>query len=148
MTQATLDVRPPDLATARATGECAAHLATERAERCTPNFSARAEAAILAKLATGRASGEDLTDHAAACGIEFKDGRALGSVFASLLRRDLIVVVGECKRRRGHGSRGGSIYALANTYEAHKAAFLAAHPGATAEQVESACQDIAERLGA
>lgn len=107
--QATLDVRPPDLATARAVGDRAAQLATDKAERAAPGFVARAEAAVLAKLATGPASGEDITD-CVQQQVGFKDGRCMGSVFASMLRRGLIVVIGECKRRRGHGSRGGSIY--------------------------------------
>lgn len=112
MEQASLNFNAPPLAQACAVGQHAAQLATDRAERETPNFRARAEAAILAKLATGPASGEDLTDHVAACGIEFKDGRALGSIYASMRRRGLIVVVGTCPRRRGHGCAGGNRYAL------------------------------------
>jgi hypothetical protein len=110
MDQACLDFSAPSLAQARAVGAIAGQLATDKAERETPGFSERAQAAILARLATGPASGEDLTDHVRACGIEFKDGRALGSIFSGLLRRCLIKVIGECKRRRGHGCRGGSIY--------------------------------------
>lgn len=107
--QTEMDVRPADLATARAVGERSAQLATDRAERESPGFVARAEAAVLAKLATGPASGEDITDYVQQV-VGFQDGRCMGSVFASMLRRGLIVVIGECKRRRGHGSRGGSIY--------------------------------------
>ena len=110
--QAALDFPTPTLSQARSTGQAAQKLATDRAERDTPNFSERAEAAILKRLADGPASGEDLTDFVRASGVEFKDGRALGSIFSSLLRRGLIVVIGECKRRRGHGARGGSVYAL------------------------------------
>lgn len=109
--QATLDFDAPPLAQARAVGAIAGQLATDRAARETPSFRERAEATILAKLATGPASGEDCTDYVAACGINFADGRALGSIYASLIRRGLIKVVGECKRKRGHGSRGGSVYA-------------------------------------
>lgn len=108
--QTTLDVRPPDLATARAVGEVASQLATDRAERDGPGFVVRAEAAVLARLATGPASAEDLTDHARAQGVEFKDGRAMGSVYASMQRRGLIRIVAECKRRRGHGTSGGHIW--------------------------------------
>lgn len=108
--QAVIDVRPPDLATARAVGQVAQQLATDRAERDAPGFRERAEAAVLAKLATGPASAEDLTDHVKACGIDFKDGRAMGSVYASMSRRGLIRIVGDCKRRRGHGTSGGHIW--------------------------------------
>lgn len=109
--QAVLDLRPSDLMTARTVGERAAHLATERAERECSNFSAKAEAAILKRLDEGPASGEDLTDYVRDQGVQFKDGRALGSVFANLLRRNAIRVIGECRRKRGHGTRGGSVYA-------------------------------------
>lgn len=94
----------------RRLGDRGAGLALDKAERECTDFSARAEAAILAKLATGPASGEDCTDYVRDCGVPFKDGRALGAIYASLLRRGLIVVIGETRRRRGHGSRGGSIY--------------------------------------
>lgn len=96
----------------RRLGDRGAGLALDKAERECSDFSARAEAAILAKLATGPVSGEDLTDYVRDCGVPFKDGRALGAIFARLIRQGRITVVGECKRRRGHGSRGGSIYAL------------------------------------
>lgn len=101
----------PDLATARTLGEAASQRATARAERDCPSFSERAEAAILAKLATGPASGEDLTDHVRACGVEFRDGRALGSIYKSLRDRGLIRIAGDCLRRRGHGTSGGHIWA-------------------------------------
>lgn len=110
MSQSTIDVRPADLATARAVGEVAANLATDKAERESPGFVARAENAVLAKLATGPASAEDITDFVRLQGVEFKDGRAMGSVFASMHRRGLIRIVGECKRRRGHGTSGGHIW--------------------------------------
>lgn len=112
MNQASLDFTAPPLAQARAVGQAAQQLATDRAEREAPGFRERAEAAILARLATGPASGEDCTDYVAACGIQFADGRALGSIYASLRRRGLIVVVGHCARRRGNGGQGGSIYSL------------------------------------
>lgn len=112
MKQSTIDVRPPDLATARAVGETAADLATDKAEREAPGFVARAEAAVLAMLAPKgkRASSEDITDYVRLQGVEFKDGRAMGSVFASMNRRKLIRIVGECKRRHGHGTSGGHIW--------------------------------------
>lgn len=96
----------------RRLGDRGAALALDRAERDCSDFSARAEAAILAKLATGPASGEDCTDYVRECGVPFKNGQALGSIYSRLLKQGRIMVVGECKRRRGHGTRGGSIYAL------------------------------------
>lgn len=146
MHQLCIDLQPT-LAQARASGQRGQKLATDRAERDAPNFRARAEAAILARLAAGPASGEDLTDHCAATGLQFADGRALGSIYASLRRRGLIVVVGTCARRRGHGTQGGSVYVLASTYEAQKSAWMATNPSATPEQIEAACRAIAERLG-
>ena len=105
MEQAVLDF-------SRRLGDRMANLATDKAERECTNFSSRAEAAILAKLEKGPTSGEDLTDYVRECGIPFADGRALGSIYASLRRRGLIRVVGTCPRRRGNGTQGGSIYAL------------------------------------
>jgi hypothetical protein len=107
--QTTIDCRPADLATARAVGAVAGQLAADKAEREVPGFAARAEAAVLDKLTKGPASGEDITDHVQQV-VGFGDGRCMGPIFASLLRRGLIVVIGEARRRRGHGSRGGSIY--------------------------------------
>jgi hypothetical protein len=110
MSQATLDVRPPDLATARAVGEVGAQLATGRAERDVTDFRARAEAAILERLQAGPASAEDLTEYVKACGVPFKDGRALGSIYKSLKDRGVIRIVGDCQRRFGHGTGGGHIW--------------------------------------
>lgn len=109
MEQVTLDLRPPDLPTARAVGQIAQRLATDKAERDTPNFSARAEAAILAKLAAGPASGEDLTDYVRER-LPMKDGRALGSIYASMNRRGLIRIAGHCLRKKGRGTAGGHIW--------------------------------------
>ena len=108
--QAALDFTAPTLSQARSTGQAAQKLATDRAERDTPNFSSLAEAAILKRLADGPASGEDLTDFVRASGVEFKDGRALGGVIGSMSRREVIRVVGTCLRRKGHSTAGGLIW--------------------------------------
>lgn len=105
MTQAQLTI---DLS--RRLGDRMAGLATDKAERESSGFSARAEAAILAKLQHGPASGEDLTDWVRECGIPFKDGRALGGVIGGMSKRGQIRVVGGCHRRRGHGTAGGLIW--------------------------------------
>ena len=110
MEQMRIDFNAPPLAQARAAGHLAQQLATDRAERECPDFSARARAAILAKLATGPASGEALTDHVRAQGIDFKDGRALGGVIGGMRRRGEIRVVGTCHRAKGHGTAGGLIW--------------------------------------
>ncbi len=109
--QAVLDVRPPDMATARAVGQVAQQLATDSAERAAPGFSDRARAAILAKLSEGPASGEDLTDHVRACGIPIKDGRELGGIYRSMREKGLIQIIDTCDRRKGHGTGGGKVYA-------------------------------------
>lgn len=108
--QASLQFDAPPLAQARAAGQAAQELATARAERETPDFRARAEAAILAKLAQGPASAEDLTDHVRAAGIPFKDGRAMGNVYKGMKERGLIRIAGDCFRRNGHGTSGGHIW--------------------------------------
>lgn len=110
MSQAVLDVRPPDLATATAVGQVAQQLATDRAERDLPGFRERAEAAVLARLATGPVSAEVLTDYVRACGIEFQDGRAMGHVYKSMKKRGLIRIVAPCLRAFGHGTSGGHIW--------------------------------------
>jgi hypothetical protein len=98
----------------RRLGDRMSRLATDKAERECSDFSARAEAAILAKLEQGRASGEDLTDYVRECGIPLaRNGKELGSIYARLLKEEKIVRVGHCFRRRGNGTAGGSLYALA-----------------------------------
>lgn len=112
MNQLCIDFNAPTMPAARAAGHVAGELATDRAEREAPGFRQRAEAAILQRLAAGPASGEDLTDHVAASGVTFADGRALGGIYSSLRKRKLIRVVGTCNRRKGHGTAGGLIWGL------------------------------------
>jgi hypothetical protein len=84
-----------------------------KAERSDPEFSARAEAAMLAHLrAVGSCSGEDLTTIARAKGAVPHDDRAFGPVFKSMARRGLIRCVGFCLRKRGHGTAGGRIWGI------------------------------------
>ena len=111
--QMTLALDAPPIRQARDAGHEGARRAEQAASRIEPGFRERAEALILQKLAHGPASGEDCTDYVRAAGLQMADGRALGAVYARLLRRGLIVRVGECARARGNGTRGGSVYALA-----------------------------------
>lgn len=110
--QAAFDCRPPDLATAKAVGQIALQLATDKAERDCPGFRERVRAAVLERLAQGPASGEDLTDYVSSRGIRFADGRSLGGIYKSMKSDGLIrIVPGEdVPRRRGHGTSGGHIW--------------------------------------
>jgi hypothetical protein len=110
--QTALNFDAPPLAQARAVGEIGMQRAERAAERDEPGFRDRAGALILAKLAHGPASGEDCTDYVRAAGMQMKDGRALGATYAQLIDRGLIRKVGDCKRRRGNGTSGGSVYML------------------------------------
>jgi hypothetical protein len=109
MQQLQIDFAAPSLLAARQMGEIGMALATERAERDEPSFRERAETAILAALAAGPLSGEDVTDYVRAR-VPMRDGRALGSIYAAMARRGLIRQVGHCKRRRGHGTAGGIVW--------------------------------------
>lgn len=77
-------------------------------------FSRKAQEFVLKHLANnGATAGEDITDVCKQAGIvPPKDDRAFGPVFMGLLRNGFIRKVGTCKRRKGHATSGGSIYAL------------------------------------
>lgn len=97
----------------RRLGDKGAALALNKAERDSPGFSDRAKAAILARLAQGKASGEQLTAYVKDCGIPLdKNGKELGAIYASLRRKGLIVAAGDCCRAHGHGTKGGTVYRL------------------------------------
>ena len=84
-----------------------------KAKQIDPDFSAKAEAAILAHLqAVGQCPGEDLTEIAKAHGAIPQDDRAFGAVYQSLSRRGLIKTVGFCLRKRGNGTAGGRIWGI------------------------------------
>lgn len=110
--QLALDFTAPPLAQARAAGVEGARRAETAAARVEPSFREKAEALILQKLARGAAPGEDITDFVRAAGLPMADGRALGATYSSLAKRGLITQVGSCKRRRGHGTAGGIVWAL------------------------------------
>lgn len=101
-----------DFTAARAMGTAAGERCADKAELVVDGFRERAAAFVLAYLAQhGISSGELINDAAALAGIRPPDARAFGPVYAKLLRDEKIRRVGECARRRGHGTRGGSIYA-------------------------------------
>lgn len=60
----------------------------------------------------GASPGEDITDACKAADIKPKDDRAFGAVYMALARNGTIRKVGECKRRKGHATSGGSIWEL------------------------------------
>ncbi len=62
----------------------------------------------------GETSGEDLTDACIAAGIKPHDLRAFGPVLMTLIRDGIIEKCGTVKRRRGHGTSGGSVYRIKN----------------------------------
>jgi hypothetical protein len=83
------------------------------AERRDPEFSTKAEEAMLAHLrVVKRCSGEVLTDIARARGAVPKDDRAFGSIFKSLARREKIRAAGFCLRVKGHGTAGGRLWEI------------------------------------
>lgn len=101
------------VARARADGEVQGQRCADRAERQDDGFRERAAAFVLGYLAQhGVSSGELITDAAKLAGIRPPDARAFGPIYAKLLRDKRIKRVGECARRHGHGTRGGSVYAL------------------------------------
>jgi hypothetical protein len=107
MNQLTLD-------DAIAAGDEAMAACAAKAERVNPEFSRKAEEAILAHLRiVGQCSGEVLTDVARARGAECHDARAFGPIFKSLARRGLIRHVDYCLRTKGHGTAGGRIWGIA-----------------------------------
>lgn len=84
----------------------------QHAEADCPGFMERAKAFVLTHLERGPASGEDITDAGLKAGIVPSEKRAWGAVYRVLSLAKLIRVVGDCKRRKGHSSSGGNIWAL------------------------------------
>ncbi len=113
------DAPPPRkvaLALARAEGERAGRRAADRAERMTDGFREAAAAFILGYLAQhGVSSGELITDACKLAGIRAPDDRAMGPVYAALLRAGRIKIVGTTTRRKGHGCRGANLFSLAES---------------------------------
>lgn len=78
------------------------------------DFVEQATAFVLAYLADhGPTSGEVVTAACVAAGIDPGELRAFGQVYLRLSKAGKIVVVGSCKRMRGNGCNGASIWGLA-----------------------------------
>lgn len=96
-----------------AAGDQAMNACAAKAERRDPDFSRKAEEAILAHLrVVGECSGEELTDVARARGAVPHDDRAFGGVFKGMSGRGLIEHRGFCLRAKGHATAGGRIWGL------------------------------------
>lgn len=100
---------------ARRQGDWLMDLAAQRAERETPPFTEVAIDFVVQFLRNqGHAvSSEIITNAAKRAGIRPPDDRAFGTVYATAARRGLIRWAGSCKRFKGHGTRGGSLWELA-----------------------------------
>jgi len=103
----------PTIAQAKEAGKVGIDESAAHAESDAPGFSARAKEFVLRYLRQhGETSGETLTDKAIEAGIAPDNLRAFGGVYQGLLRKNLIVKVGTCKRRKGHNCAGGSVYGI------------------------------------
>lgn len=102
----------PALPAALAARDAAIESVAANADEACPGFAQRARAAVLARLACGPATAEDLTDHCLAHGLVPHDLRAFGPVLLALSRERLIVKVGSRPRRRGHLTAGGNVWSL------------------------------------
>lgn len=100
-----------DFTAARETGRVAGEACLASAERASFNTSAAASYIVDCLRRNGPTPGEVLTDAAIAQGFKPPKAQAFGPIYAKLLRDGVIRVVGECKRTKGNGSRGGSVYA-------------------------------------
>lgn len=85
----------------------------ENAEEVFPGFKELAAVEILRRLATGEATGEDLTDHCRKLGIVPHNDRAFGPVMMRLMRSGKIIKAGYGPRRKGHGAPGATLWKLA-----------------------------------
>jgi len=103
--------RAPALAAASRAGDAAIERGAQKARSIDPVFIARASLYMLQYLRQhGTSSGELMTDYCKLCGVRSTDDRHFGVVFRSLIRAGSIRWAGECKRSKGHASRGGSLY--------------------------------------
>jgi hypothetical protein len=102
-----------DFHAARARGSEAADACLEKAQRVAGFDADGARKFIVSQLVRhGQMSGEALVDAAKAHGYRPGEDRAFGSIFSTLVRRNLIRCVGFCERTKGHGTAGGRMWAV------------------------------------
>ncbi len=82
-------------------------------ENAGPSFKERAQAFVLDFLGHGPATGETISDACKEAGIIPHDDRAFGPVYMGLARAGRIRKAGHAVRRKGHGTSGGNVWALA-----------------------------------
>lgn len=105
------DTATPTMQAAIAAGNEGMRRAMRRAERDVDGFSERARNFVLKYLKEhGPTSSEVLTDACKAAGIRPEKDRAFGAVYRELNKDSLIEFVEYCKRRKGHGTSGGSVW--------------------------------------
>jgi len=97
---------------ARSRGAAAEKACAAKAQRVTGIDLDGARMRVLTMLESGPSSGEDLVDALKGCGFRGHDDRCFGAVFSLLCKRGKIKCVGFIRRRRGHGTAGGRIWAL------------------------------------
>lgn len=104
----------PPLSVARRERDRALTRIRERAATINPAFLESARTFVLRYLAEhGPTSGEDLTIACKRAEIVPSDDRWFGAVYQPLAKAGQIVKVGEVKRKRGHGTSGGTVWGLA-----------------------------------
>lgn len=86
---------------------------TQHANDAVPGFVEQAQRVVLNLLRLdGPQSGEVLTAKVKIAGIRPHDDRAFGPVYQGLVRAGKIRRVGTCRRERGHGTSGGTVWGL------------------------------------
>lgn len=105
------DITTPTMQAAVAAGEEGMRRALTRAERDVDGFSERARKFVVQYLKEhGPTSSEVLTDACKAAGIRPEKDRGFGGIYKGLHKDKLIEFVEHCKRRKGHGTGGGSVW--------------------------------------
>ena len=95
-------------------GDQAIAAGAEKAKRIDPAFLERAEAHMVSYLREhGTSSGELLVDACKLAGIRPSNDKHFGHVLRTLQKPGgPIRWAGECRRTKGHATRGGSLYEL------------------------------------
>lgn len=100
-----------DFSAPREAGREAADRCADKAEKVADWDREGASKFILSQLHRhGQMSGEKLTDAAKSVGFRPHDDRAFGSIYQTLVRKNLIRCVGYCEREKGNGTAGGRVW--------------------------------------